>query len=141
MPLNHVGTRLLARPQPASPWFLVVAAPSGSVERYPRQEDLVAFRIPHGVFVKLHKGTWHAGGAAREHGLPSSGQPLEMCVHSVGRAVLPVLTRRRCLGVAGPLFDAETASFYNLELSDTNVVDHNTHDYAKEQGLTFEVAD
>lgn len=26
------------------------------------QADLAAFRIPHGVFVKLHKGTWHAGG-------------------------------------------------------------------------------
>lgn len=29
--------------------------------------------------------------------------------------------------------------FYNLELSDTNVVDHNTHDYAKQQGVTYTV--
>jgi hypothetical protein len=28
-------------------------------------------------------------------------------------------------------------SFYNLELSDTNVVDHNTHDYAASNGLSF----
>ena len=49
------------------------------------------FRIPHGVFVKLHQGTWHAG----------------------------------------PLFDeAEYMDFYNLELADTNVADHNTHCYA-----------
>ena len=33
---------------------------------------------------------------------------------------------------AGPLFDAgPTMDFYNLELKDTNVVDHNTHDYRK----------
>jgi hypothetical protein len=32
--------------------------------------------------------------------------------------------------IVGPLFDeAEEFDFYNLELSDTNVVDHNTHDY------------
>lgn len=30
-------------------------------------------------------------------------------------------------------------SFYNLELSDTNVVDHNTHDYSQ-QHLMFELA-
>lgn len=42
---------------------------------------------------------------------------------------------------AGPLFDGEEADFYNLELSDTNVVDHNTHDYGSQQGLTFEVVD
>jgi hypothetical protein len=45
-----------------------------------------------GVFVKLERGTWHAG----------------------------------------PLFVGSAhADFYNLELSDTNVVDHNTHDYFK----------
>jgi hypothetical protein len=30
--------------------------------------------------------------------------------------------------------------FYNLELSDTNVVDHNTHDYRKD-GIEFLVVD
>lgn len=28
---------------------------------YVFEQDLCAFRIPHGVFVKLHEGTWHAG--------------------------------------------------------------------------------
>ncbi|KAL4430401.1 hypothetical protein ABPG77_002207 [Micractinium sp. CCAP 211/92] len=94
-------TQCLGGLQPVSPWFLVVARPTLSVDSYPKQEDLAAFRIPHGVFVKLHKGTWHAG----------------------------------------PLFDGEQADFYNLELSDTNVVDHNTHDYGSQQGLAFEVVD
>ena len=31
--------------------------------------------------------------------------------------------------------------FYNLELSNTNVVDHNTHDYKKAEGLEYEVVD
>lgn len=94
-------TQCLGGLQPASPWFLVVARPTLSVQRHPAQADLTAFRIPHGVFVKMHKGTWHAG----------------------------------------PLFDAPSADFYNLELSDTNVVDHNTHDYGEQEGLAFEVAD
>lgn len=41
---------------------------------------------------------------------------------------------------AGPLFDEHPhMDFYNLELSDTNVTDHNTHDYKKVQGWEFEV--
>ena len=45
---------------------------------------------------------------------------------------------------AGPLWDSVNAGpkyidFYNLELADTNVVDHNTHDYAETEGLVFEV--
>lgn len=42
-------------------WYMAVARPSGSVENYPREEDLAAFKIPPGVFVKLERGTWHAG--------------------------------------------------------------------------------
>lgn len=69
-------------------WYLVVAAPSGSVENAPQEKDLHAFKIQHGQFVKLHQGTWHAG----------------------------------------PLFDSvDHMDFYNLELSDTNQADHNTH--------------
>ena len=42
---------------------------------------------------------------------------------------------------AGPLFEEpEHFSFYNLELADTNVVDHNTHSYKKD-GVEFCVAD
>jgi len=40
---------------------MVVAAPTGSVEAYPKQEQLVAFKVPHGVFIKMKQGTWHAG--------------------------------------------------------------------------------
>lgn len=32
---------------------------------------------------------------------------------------------------AGPFFEAATMDFYNLELSDTNVVDHTTYDFQK----------
>lgn len=38
---------------------------------------------------------------------------------------------------AGPLFDVKALDFYNLELSDTNVVDHTTHDFSKEDNLLF----
>jgi hypothetical protein len=31
--------------------------------------------------------------------------------------------------------------FYNLELKDTNVVDHNTHDYRRHSNTEFEVVD
>ena len=40
---------------------------------------------------------------------------------------------------AGPYFDDETADFYNLELSNTNMVDHFTYDFQQAQGLTFEI--
>lgn len=75
-----------------APWYLAVAAPSGSIDAYPKAADITAFKIPPGVFVKLHPGTWHAG----------------------------------------PLFDVGLAmNFANLEMSDTNVTDHNTHVYGE----------
>jgi len=40
---------------------------------------------------------------------------------------------------AGPLFTNPHMDFYNLELSDTNVTDHNTWVFRKE-GLKFEIA-
>lgn len=41
---------------------------------------------------------------------------------------------------AGPLFDSpDHLDFYNLELSDTNMSDHNTHSYADVNGLRFEI--
>jgi ureidoglycolate hydrolase len=57
----HVSQCLAALDAAWAPWYLAVAAPSGSVGAFPRQEDITAFRIPPGVFVKLHPGTWHAG--------------------------------------------------------------------------------
>ena len=45
---------------------------------------------------------------------------------------------------AGPLFQSDDVTlpfidFYNLELSDTNQVDHNTWDYEEEDGLVYDV--
>jgi len=38
---------------------------------------------------------------------------------------------------AGPYFDQETIDFYNLELSDTNVNDHDTYDFGAAEGIEF----
>ena len=40
---------------------------------------------------------------------------------------------------AGPYFDAPSVSFYNLELSDTNLVDHETCNLRSRYNLTFEL--
>jgi ureidoglycolate hydrolase len=40
---------------------------------------------------------------------------------------------------AGPYFEHEFVDFYNLELSDTNVVDHFTYNFRKSDGLEFEI--
>ena len=40
---------------------------------------------------------------------------------------------------AGPFFDCEIVNFYNLELSDTNVVDHFTYNFRTQQQLEFEI--
>ena len=83
------------------PWYMAVSAPTKDVERFPKREDLKVFKIPPGVFVKMHAATWHAG----------------------------------------PLWDAANGpvsmDFYNLELSDTNQVDHNCHAYE----VPFKVVD
>ncbi|MDH6077228.1 ureidoglycolate lyase [Umezakia ovalisporum] len=40
---------------------------------------------------------------------------------------------------AGPYFEHEVVDFYNLELADTNVVDHFTHDFLQTHQLKFEI--
>lgn len=40
---------------------------------------------------------------------------------------------------AGPYFEADRVNFYNLELSDTNLNDHETCDLGKVFGLEFEI--
>jgi ureidoglycolate hydrolase len=40
---------------------------------------------------------------------------------------------------AGPYFDQDQVDFYNLELSDTNVTDHDTCDLETHYGLKFEI--
>jgi ureidoglycolate hydrolase len=42
---------------------------------------------------------------------------------------------------AGPLFEGDPIDFYNLELSDTNIVDHFTYDFRKERGVEFNIVD
>lgn len=42
---------------------------------------------------------------------------------------------------AGPYFDESAIDFYNLELSDTNVVDHFTYSFATQENLQFEIVD
>ncbi|ARQ02784.1 hypothetical protein CAK95_06115 [Pseudorhodoplanes sinuspersici] len=64
----------------------------------PRLETIATFLVPGDRFIKLDRGTWHAG----------------------------------------PYFAADSALFYNLELSDTNVTDHQTCDLAETFGVEFE---
>lgn len=40
---------------------------------------------------------------------------------------------------AGPYFDDDFVDFYNLELRDTNVVDHFTHDFLESHKLEFKI--
>ncbi|OLP15492.1 Ureidoglycolate hydrolase [Leptolyngbya sp. 'hensonii'] len=40
---------------------------------------------------------------------------------------------------AGPYFDQEFVDFYNLELSDTNITDHDTCNLLTHFGVTFEI--
>uniref|UniRef100_A0A6N2M339 Ureidoglycolate hydrolase n=1 Tax=Salix viminalis TaxID=40686 RepID=A0A6N2M339_SALVM len=42
---------------------------------------------------------------------------------------------------AGPLFKPQTMDFYNLELSNTNVVDHTTHNFKQQDGIVFVIDD
>lgn len=56
-------TQCLGGLNPPQPWYIVVAAPTGSVAEYPKQQDLTAFKVPHGTAIKFKQGTWHAGGS------------------------------------------------------------------------------
>ncbi|KAL6616328.1 hypothetical protein ACP70R_038598 [Stipagrostis hirtigluma subsp. patula] len=100
-------------------WYLGVAKPSivdgesvqdggtplksraGHYYLPPDPAEVCVFRVSGSKFLKLHKGTWHAG----------------------------------------PLFKADAVDFYNLELSNTNVVDHTTHYFKKQDGITFVIED
>ncbi|XP_020579608.1 uncharacterized protein LOC110024154 isoform X2 [Phalaenopsis equestris] len=63
----------------------------------PRPDDVRVFRVTGTKFLKLDRGTWHAG----------------------------------------PLLKRKAMDFYNLELSDTNIVDHTTHDFLKNDDVVF----
>ncbi|KAF4382242.1 hypothetical protein CsatB_009667 [Cannabis sativa] len=77
-----------------------VKALSGHLYEPPRVEEIRVFKIAGSKFIKLNRGTWHAG----------------------------------------PIFKAESMDFYNLELTDTNLVDHTTHHF-KENGVVFFIDD
>jgi len=78
-------------------WLLAVAPPSTAPK--PNVEKLKAFQIPGNCFVKLNKGTWHAG----------------------------------------PYFEDDIVNFYNLELSDTNDVDHFSYDFLESESMTWQI--
>ncbi|XP_061374682.1 uncharacterized protein LOC133316870 [Gastrolobium bilobum] len=75
----------------------IVQSPSGHPYVPPAIEDVQVFKVAGSKFLKLNRGTWHAG----------------------------------------PLFKAETMDFYNLELSNTNVIDHTRHNFKKANGVLF----
>jgi ureidoglycolate hydrolase len=80
-------------------WLIAVAPPGESDQ--PDLSAIAAFRIPGNCFIKLERGTWHAG----------------------------------------PYFEQEAIDFYNLELTDTNLVDHHTCDLKSTYGIEFEITD
>ncbi|CAJ2629639.1 uncharacterized protein LOC123919230 [Trifolium pratense] len=77
----------------------VVQSRSGHFYAPPAIEDVQVFKIAGSKYLKLNRGTWHAG----------------------------------------PLFKSDTMDFYNLELSNTNEVDHTTHNFDKENGVVFSI--
>jgi hypothetical protein len=81
-------------------WYLALATPTWTVEKYPKPTEISVFKIPAGRLIKLNKGTWHAG----------------------------------------PFFTEEYMDFINFELRDTNISDHNSHDYSKDD-ITFLIQD
>ena len=80
-------------------WLMAVAPPSTASQ--PAIEDIIAFRIPGNCFIKLERGTWHAG----------------------------------------PYFETDFIDFYNLELSDTNINDHETCNLSKTYNREFEIVE
>ncbi|XP_010525715.1 PREDICTED: uncharacterized protein LOC104803452 [Tarenaya hassleriana] len=78
-----------------------VRSPCGHFYVPPAVEDVRVFRVSGQKFLKLNRGTWHAG----------------------------------------PLFKDDSMAFYNLELTNTNVVDHTTHDFVKNNGVIFRFDD
>eukprot|EP00240_Pyramimonas_obovata_P015010 CAMPEP_0118934838 /NCGR_PEP_ID=MMETSP1169-20130426/14257_1 /TAXON_ID=36882 /ORGANISM="Pyramimonas obovata, Strain CCMP722" /LENGTH=210 /DNA_ID=CAMNT_0006877779 /DNA_START=68 /DNA_END=700 /DNA_ORIENTATION=- len=76
-------------------WYMCVAE---STVETPSEENMSVFEIPPGLFVKMNKGTWHAG----------------------------------------PLFsEPDHIDFYNLELKDTNIVDHHNHFFTQEEVKSY----
>nr|AFK36770.1 unknown [Lotus japonicus] len=77
----------------------VVQSRSGHLYVPPAIEDIHVFKVTGSKFLKLNRGTWHAG----------------------------------------PIFKADSMDFYNLELSNTNEIDHTTHNFKKDNGVIFSI--
>ena len=82
-------------------WLMAVAPPGNAddPDAEPKPDEIVAFRVPGDVAIKLHRGTWHAG----------------------------------------PYFEPAELGFFNLELADTNIVDHDNCDLAARYGVTMTI--
>ncbi|CAK8569351.1 unnamed protein product [Lathyrus sativus] len=77
----------------------IVQSCSGHSYVPPAVEDVQVFKVSGSKFLKLNRGTWHAG----------------------------------------PLFESDAMDFYNLELSNTNVIDHTTHSFENDNGVVFSI--
>jgi len=77
----------------------ILQSSSGHFYAPPDIEDVRVFKVSGPKFLKLNRGTWHAG----------------------------------------PLFSSGAMDFSNLELSNTNEVDHTTHYFNKHDGVTFSI--
>jgi ureidoglycolate lyase len=83
-------------------WLMAVAPPKDldRASAEPALTDIVGFRVPGTVAIKLHRGTWHAG----------------------------------------PFFEDDEISFLNLELSDTNEIDHQNSNLVERFGCALRFA-
>jgi ureidoglycolate hydrolase len=76
------------------------------------------------VLAAVGGGPWWLGVAAPDAGDGTAPTPGDIVAFEVPGDVAVLL--RRGTWHAGPYFDDESKAFFNLELADTNVVDHDT---------------
>lgn len=80
---------------------------------------------------------WHMGVAAPD----AKPYPKVEDLHAFRIPPKTIVKLDRGTWHAGPLLkDQAFLDFYNLELSDTNVVDHTSHSYV-EEGITIKIVD
>ncbi|CAI5965124.1 unnamed protein product [Closterium sp. NIES-64] len=106
------------------PWFLGVAPPSLVQDREGRE------------------GGGADGRAVKQGAAGQSYRPPEVGAVRVFLVEGAVVVKLHAgTWHAGPLFTAPCMDFFNLELHDTNVVDHTTHSFADSNGVVFEFDD
>ncbi len=160
MPSPQTLTPRLATPEAFQPYGQVIL-PSADGKPFDREDAqlVLAPGIPRFYIMRLsHKGrrfhriTRHQRCSQCLGSLGGLAWWLAVCPPSLGdrpdRSQLQVFTvpGDRFLKLnpgtwhAGPLFEAESLDFYNLELSDTNLTDHFTHDFKALDGIEFEIS-